>query len=117
MIPEAFKVLLKELQSLALDVKVLTESGEELIIREFEDEEKEEPQQNAAREDTEELDFSLPDEDEEDDSLGSIFDEPGEDEDFNSIDMVGEDEDLDDDMEDIDDAGFSNLFGDDGDDE
>ena len=36
-IPEAFKVLLKELQSLALDVKVLTESGEELIIRELDD--------------------------------------------------------------------------------
>ena len=31
-IPEAFKVLLKELQSLALDMKVLTESGEEIDI-------------------------------------------------------------------------------------
>ena len=30
--------MLKELQSLALDVKVLTESGDELVIREFEDE-------------------------------------------------------------------------------
>ena len=36
-IPEAFKVLLKELQSLALDIKVLTENGEELIIRELDD--------------------------------------------------------------------------------
>ena len=36
-IPEAFKVLLKELQSLALDVKVLTENGEELVIRELDD--------------------------------------------------------------------------------
>jgi len=31
-IPEAFKVLLKELQSLALDMKVLTENGEEIPV-------------------------------------------------------------------------------------
>ncbi len=37
-IPEAFKVLLREMQALALDVKVLTESGEELIIQELDDE-------------------------------------------------------------------------------
>jgi DNA-directed RNA polymerase subunit beta len=34
-IPEAFKVLLKELQSLALDVKVLTEDHEELAIKDL----------------------------------------------------------------------------------
>ena len=34
-IPEAFKVLLKELQSLALDMKVLTENKEELAIKDF----------------------------------------------------------------------------------
>ena len=33
-IPESFKVLIKELQSLALDVKVLSESREEIIIGE-----------------------------------------------------------------------------------
>ena len=33
-IPESFKVLLKELQSLALDVKVLDEDGEEVDIME-----------------------------------------------------------------------------------
>lgn len=33
-IPESFKVLIKELQSLALDVRVLTEDHEELTIRE-----------------------------------------------------------------------------------
>ncbi len=38
-IPEAFKVLLKELQSLALDIKVLTESGEELSLKELYNEE------------------------------------------------------------------------------
>ncbi|MBQ0099109.1 MAG: DNA-directed RNA polymerase subunit beta, partial [Firmicutes bacterium] len=34
-IPEAFKVLLKELQSLALDVKVLTENHEELALQDL----------------------------------------------------------------------------------
>ncbi len=34
-IPEAFKVLLKELQSLALDMKVLTEDKEELAIKDI----------------------------------------------------------------------------------
>ena len=33
-VPESFKVLIKELQSLALDVKVLTEENEEITIRE-----------------------------------------------------------------------------------
>ena len=34
-IPESFKVLIKELQSLALDIKVLTEDSEEIAIREM----------------------------------------------------------------------------------
>ncbi len=114
-IPEAFKVLLKELQSLALDVKVLTENNEELIIREFDDDDKEDDRRNAPQDDAEELDFSLPDEDEEDDSLGSIFDEAGDDEDFVSKEVFG-DEEADDDMDDIDESGFSDLFGDDDDD-
>ncbi len=121
-IPEAFKVLLKELQSLALDVKVLTESGEELIIREFDDDDRDDRQRTEPQDDAEEYDFSLPDEDEEDDTVGSIFDDPGEDDDFSSVDVFGngEDDDMDDDMDDIDESGFSDLFGDgddDGDDE
>jgi DNA-directed RNA polymerase subunit beta len=36
-VPESFKVLIKELQSLAMDVKVLTEDNEEIAIREYED--------------------------------------------------------------------------------
>ncbi|MGI6706096.1 MAG: DNA-directed RNA polymerase subunit beta [Clostridia bacterium] len=36
-VPESFKVLIKELQSLALDVKVLTEEQEEIAIRESTD--------------------------------------------------------------------------------
>ncbi|MGI9659096.1 MAG: DNA-directed RNA polymerase subunit beta [Gaiellaceae bacterium] len=37
-IPESFKVLLKEMQSLALDVQVLSEEGSEVEVREEEDE-------------------------------------------------------------------------------
>lgn len=37
-IPESFKVLIKELQSLCLDVKVLTEDHDEVKIRDFSDE-------------------------------------------------------------------------------
>ncbi|MBR3927766.1 MAG: DNA-directed RNA polymerase subunit beta [Clostridia bacterium] len=37
-VPESFKVLIKELQSLCLDIKVLTEDKQEIIIRELEDE-------------------------------------------------------------------------------
>jgi DNA-directed RNA polymerase subunit beta len=38
-VPESFKVLIKELQSLALDVKVLTEEREEIAIKESVDDE------------------------------------------------------------------------------
>src|SRR5207244_3955280 len=37
-IPESFKVLLKEMQSLALDIHVLSEEGGEVQVREEEDE-------------------------------------------------------------------------------
>ena len=36
-IPESFKVLVKELQSLALDVKVLTEDRDEVKLRDYDD--------------------------------------------------------------------------------
>ncbi len=36
-VPESFKVLIKELQSLSLDIKVLAENKQEIIIRELED--------------------------------------------------------------------------------
>ncbi len=36
-IPESFKVLIKELQSLCLDVKVLTDEDKEIEVREFVD--------------------------------------------------------------------------------
>src|SRR4029079_13619305 len=37
-IPESFKVLLKEMQSLALDVGVISEDGGEVVVREHADE-------------------------------------------------------------------------------
>ena len=40
-IPESFKVLLKEMQSLALDVKVLNESGEEVSLKSLTDDDAE----------------------------------------------------------------------------
>ena len=97
-IPEAFKVLLKELQSLALDVKVLTENKDELQLKDLSDAEMEEDERESRRdEETEEIDFNFDDEDEEEDDMdvGSIFEEDAEDEDFSASDLFG-DEDLDD---------------------
>ena len=37
-IPESFKVLIKELQALSLDIKVWSDHQEQIVIREFEDE-------------------------------------------------------------------------------
>ena len=41
-VPESFKVLIKELQSLALDVKVLDEDGNEVILKESVDDDPDE---------------------------------------------------------------------------
>ena len=108
-IPEAFKVLLKELQSLALDVKVLTENNEELIIREFEEEDDRDDFRRDAHEPEQDYDFGVEDEDEEE--VGSIFDDAGEDEDFVSEDLFA---DTDDDLSDVsDDFDFGDIFADD----
>ncbi|MDD2227478.1 MAG: DNA-directed RNA polymerase subunit beta [Clostridia bacterium] len=52
-IPESFKVLIKELQSLALDIKILTEDEEEVSISQFGQDEYETP--NLAQEVEQEL--------------------------------------------------------------
>ena len=132
-IPEAFKVLLKELQSLALDVKVLTENNEELIIREFEEEDtSSESKKSSSFAEEEEFDFGMDEDEDEDESIGSLFDDEGDDEDdaLSIFDDAGDDEDFlsddlagdkdleDDDMDDIDEDGsFSKLFDDDEDDD
>lgn len=60
-IPESFKVLIKELQGLALDIKVLTEDKEEIGLRELvEDDEDDRPNRNV-REDKEEVELDLDD--------------------------------------------------------
>src|SRR5690606_21962165 len=38
-VPESFKVLIKELQSLGMDVKILSENEEEIIMKEIDDDE------------------------------------------------------------------------------
>ncbi len=118
-IPEAFKVLLKELQALALDVKVLTESNEELIIREFEDEDDRDA--SPRREETvmpeDDFEFTMDEEEEEDedDGIDNIFDDAGDDEDFVSADLFGDKdlEDDEDDLSDIDESFSFNLFDED----
>ncbi|MBP3422761.1 MAG: DNA-directed RNA polymerase subunit beta, partial [Clostridia bacterium] len=117
-IPEAFKVLLKELQALALDVRVLTESGDELVIREVEEEEDAADTAASAKDsvkadEMEEIDLALEDEDDEesDFDVKSIFEEDDDDEDgFNSEE---DDEDFED--EDDDTFGFGKLFDEDDD--
>ena len=47
-VPESFKVLIKELESLCLDVKVLDSDHNEIVIKELEDEEEEYERSSAA---------------------------------------------------------------------
>jgi DNA-directed RNA polymerase subunit beta len=101
-IPESFKVLLKELQACALDMKVLTENNEEISLKELAEEDEidhSEVDSKAVREEVE-LDFG---EDDGDDTFDndSIFDD-GLDEfdndpkyEFNSKDLFDEFEDVD----------------------
>ena len=100
-------MLLKELQSLALDVKVLTENNDELIIRELDEDDEAIP--TAAARDAEErdkqtaveeYDISGGDDEEEDIDLGSIFETDDDEDDFNGKELFGgdgEDDDFDDD--------------------
>ena len=48
-VPESFKVLIKELQSLSLDIKVLSEDKQEIIIRELDDDDLEPVELPAGR--------------------------------------------------------------------
>ncbi len=104
-IPESFKVLLKELQACALDMKVLTENNEEISLKEL-TEEVEEAQfndnANKSVQEEVELDFDdgIDDEIVDTDSLFDDLDEFDNDSkyEFNSKDMF-------DDFDDIDDFG------------
>jgi len=89
-VPESFKVLIKELQALALDVKVLNENKEEIGIRELIEDERDEFDENAEKKkhysgadvqfDDKEIDVStnlfdeeLDDDDEEGGESGDLF--------------------------------------------
>ncbi len=52
-IPESFKVLVKELQSLCLDIKVLTEDRDEIKLKDYDDDSDFEPMQRRPQELTE----------------------------------------------------------------
>ncbi len=123
-IPESFKVLIKELQSLALDVKVLSPDKEEIIVRDSTDDEADYNEiMQAEREDRKEgmRTFNEEDEislggsseqhsftDEDDDfSLDSLF----EDDDNELSDLFGESKEGEpEDDENFDDDGLDNLL-------
>lgn len=93
-VPESFKVLIKELQSLCLDVKVLSESEEEIEI-----EESEEDVNEAARE----LGIPLPEPLPANEEKGDGQEEGEEREDYEGEEEVDEDEDFLKEMFDVDD--------------
>ncbi len=118
-VPESFKVLIKELQSLALDMKVLDKDNNEIILKEsiddddidlpvnISDAEKDELEENSELEtdyDDLELDDIIgDDENDDDDLMASIIGEEFDDIDYldaeglESLDSIAEDEDTDDD--------------------
>ena len=107
-IPESFKVLLKELQSLALDMKVLTENKEELAIKDLIDSEDDTPHIRE-KEDFEEVRI---DEDGAEDDFDDIDFDSDDDFEFNSKELFDDEDDtLDTTVPDDDD--FADDFGDD----
>ena len=105
-IPESFKVLLKELQSLGLDMKVLTENNEEISLKDLENDDVDDrPNTSREKDKTEEVELELDAEDEseiqDDDSIFDDLDSFDNDEsfEFKSDDM------FDDDYSDIGDLG------------
>ena len=101
-VPESFKVLIKELQSLALDVKVLTEEKEEIAIKEVIDDDVDELDVNIeGREDQDVEDKETEDfEDEElDFDLDDIANIPGLNDDEDDLDDPLEGMELDDDFD------------------
>ncbi|MGN1096821.1 MAG: DNA-directed RNA polymerase subunit beta, partial [Christensenellales bacterium] len=109
-IPEAFKVLVNELKSLALDIKVLTEDHDEIKLRGYSDDDDYEPTIVKGDESLEEIDiqgqfanFAT------DDSSNAfnVFDDQSDDEELSSI--FGNDADGESDIS----ALFGNSDGDD----
>ncbi len=101
-IPESFKVLLKELQACALDMKVLTENNEEISLKDLTEEVDEiaiNDRDNKEEREEVELDFGdeiLDDKFDSDSIFGDDLDEFDNDDDFNSKDMFDDFDDIDD---------------------
>jgi len=113
-VPESFKVLLKELQSLALDVKVLDEKGEEIEVKELDDDIQEtareleltaegEPRRPARVRKRPEISLEEPheeeEEEEEEEELPAVEDIPAEQEEEETAGIDELEEDLEEDME------------------
>ena len=97
-VPESFRVLIKELQSLALDVKVLADNKEEILIREYDEDDEPTPDSfdsKSARDDDIDFDFTELDLGEEDAETDETADD-----DFDVLDDVedAETDELDDDI-------------------
>ena len=103
-VPESFKVLLKELQSLALDIRVMDAMKNEIIIRELEDDDTEEMAMPVRRTEQERTNEPFEQED---------IEEPMDDEALEDIDFNLEDDDLDDFNMDLGDDLEIDLDGDD----
>ena len=108
-IPASFKVLLKELQSLALDMKVLTETGDPISLKELEDDEVDDRPHVREKEKFEEVELDVPETAAEEESgEEDIFeDDAFELGDFDNDDFKSED--LLDDYEDLDDLDFGDF--------
>ena len=101
-VPESFKVLIKELQSLLLDIKVLDKEGNEIELRESVDDEDSDLQVNIAGVEDDELinkhDFSEEDDDNilvEDDEVDELDDILGDDDSVISSILGSDEEDID----------------------
>ncbi len=104
-IPESFKVMLKELQSLALDMKVLTENHEEINLKDLTEDADDINVNVREKENVDYVDIGLDKKEEaneEEDEVGSIFDDYedddsfAEDDGFKSSDLFDDFDDLDD---------------------
>ncbi len=110
-IPESFKVLVKELQSLGLDVKVLDGNNEEIDLKQsFEDEDDIIPQPVS---DIEDMDTIIDEREFDEDFLIEDDDDEDDDDEEDGFDSFGDDEDDDEDGE----TGGESDFSYDGDDD
>ncbi len=120
-VPESFKVLIKELQALALDVKVLNEDRQEIGIRELIEDDRDDEEYNKKKhfvasevnfddDDDLELDSALSDELGDDDDVEPVTGLFDDDDDLDLgadpfADSIIDDSDIDDDFDDLGDEG------------